>query len=132
MSTELPVATRHRRDMTGELLKATLNPNTHTHTHGYTQLMIQESSKRTLRPWLMCFHPDICYVLSATQKQKPVQFIYKFHGYSLEKIDSTKYLGVTFQSNLKWDNYINNITSKANQTLGFLRRNLKVNSQKIK
>ena len=32
MSIELPVATRHRRDMTEKLLKATLNPNTHTHT----------------------------------------------------------------------------------------------------
>ena len=31
MSIELPVATRHRRDMTEKLLKATLNPNTHTH-----------------------------------------------------------------------------------------------------
>ena len=32
MSTELPLTTRHRRDMTEKLLKATLNPNTHTHT----------------------------------------------------------------------------------------------------
>ena len=31
MSIELPVATRHRRDMTEKLLKATLNLNTHTH-----------------------------------------------------------------------------------------------------
>ena len=32
VSIELPVATRNRRDMTEKLLKATLNPNTHTHT----------------------------------------------------------------------------------------------------
>ena len=31
MSIELPVATRHRRDMTEKLLKAMLNPNSHTH-----------------------------------------------------------------------------------------------------
>ena len=31
VSPELPVATRHRRDMTEKLLKATLNQNTHTH-----------------------------------------------------------------------------------------------------
>ena len=30
VSIELPVATRHRRDMTEKLLEATLNPNTHT------------------------------------------------------------------------------------------------------
>ena len=33
MSIELPVATRHRRDMIEKLLKATLNPNSHTHTY---------------------------------------------------------------------------------------------------
>ena len=32
VSIELPVTTRHRRDMTEKLLKATLNPNSHTHT----------------------------------------------------------------------------------------------------
>ena len=32
VSIEPPVATRHRRDMTAKLLKATLNPNTHTQT----------------------------------------------------------------------------------------------------
>ena len=31
VSIEIPVATRHRRDMTEKLLKPTLNPNTHTH-----------------------------------------------------------------------------------------------------
>ena len=31
VSTELPVTTRHRCDMTEKLLKVTLNPNSHTH-----------------------------------------------------------------------------------------------------
>ena len=31
VSIVLPVASRHRRDMTEKLLKTTLNPNTHTH-----------------------------------------------------------------------------------------------------
>ena len=38
---ELPVATRHRRDMTEKLLKATLNPNTHTHAHILALPLIQ-------------------------------------------------------------------------------------------
>ena len=33
VSIELPVATRHRRDMTEKLLKATLNPNSHTQSN---------------------------------------------------------------------------------------------------
>ena len=31
--TELPVATRHRRDMTEKLLQATLNPNKQQHNY---------------------------------------------------------------------------------------------------
>ena len=43
-----------------------------------------------------------------------------------------KYLGVTLQSNLWWERHIDNICAKANRILGFLRRNLKVASTKIK
>ena len=43
-----------------------------------------------------------------------------------------KYLGVTIQSDLKWDSHINNITSKANKTLGFLQRNMNISSTKVK
>ena len=42
-----------------------------------------EAAAKWEQDWLMCFHPDKCNVLSATQKQKPVQFIYKLHGHSL-------------------------------------------------
>ncbi len=49
-----------------------------------------------------------------------------------KKVENAKYLGVTLQSNLKWDKHINTITGKANQSLGFLRRNLKVSSTKVK
>ena len=34
------------------------------------------------------------------------------------------YLGVTITNDLKWNTHINNICTKANRTLGFLRRNL--------
>ena len=40
VSIELPVATRHRRDMTEKLLKATLNPHTHTHTSLSTVMIL--------------------------------------------------------------------------------------------
>ena len=42
----------------------------------------------------------------------------------LENVDSIKYLGVTITNDLKSNTYITNICTKANRTLGFLRRNL--------
>jgi hypothetical protein len=53
-----------------------------------------------------------------------------FHdnGHTPEKTDSAKYLGITIQNNLKWDKHITTITAKANQSLGFIKRNLKVHS----
>ena len=35
---DLPVATRYRRDMTGKLLKAASNQNTHTFTTHFLQI----------------------------------------------------------------------------------------------
>ena len=43
-----------------------------------------------------------------------------------------KYLGVHISQDLKWNSHINFISSKANQTLGFLKHNLKINPQTIK
>ena len=62
----------------------------------------------------------------------PVKHTYTLHGHHLEHADKTKYLGVTIQSDLKWDSHINNITTKANKTLGFLRRFINISSIKVK
>jgi hypothetical protein len=72
--------------------------------------------------WLMAFHPGKCSVLSVTKKKQPIQHNYILHYHILESVSSAKYLGITVQSNLKWDKYINNITSKGNKALGFLNK----------
>jgi hypothetical protein len=46
-------------------------------------------------------------VVSVTQKRKTISHTYQLHGHTLEKADSAKYLGITFQNNLKWDKHIN-------------------------
>ena len=42
----------------------------------------------------------------------------------MENVESIKYLGVTITNDLKWNTHIFNVCTKANRTLGFLRRNL--------
>ena len=76
----------------------------------------------------MAFHPDKCYVLSITRNKTPVKYTYTLQGHQLEHADKAKYMGVTIQSDLKWDRHINNITNK---TLGFLCRNINISSTKV-
>ena len=47
-------------------------------------------------------------------------------------VSSTPYLGVCLSETLEWEVHINKITSKANSTLGFLRRNLKACPPKLR
>ena len=75
---------------------------------------------------------DKCTVLRVTNKKKTIDAKYQLYGHTLESVTSAKYLGLTITNKLQWDQYINYITSKASKTLGFLRRNLKFPSIRIK
>ena len=54
---------------------------------------------------------------------------YTLEGTVLEII---KYLGVTITNDLRWTTHISNVCTKANWTLGFLRRNLNASPQEEK
>jgi len=82
--------------------------------------------------WMMEFHPAKCQVLPVTRKRNPIKHRYTLHGTPLEHVTSAKYLGVTFTSDLRWNTHINNIKSKANRSLAFLRRNLQVQNEQLK
>ena len=45
-------------------------------------------------------------------------------GHTLENVHNNPYLGVEIASDLNWKSHINNMTAKANISLGFIRRNL--------
>ena len=72
----------------------------------------------------MAFHPDKCTKLPTSQKKNTINHDYILPNHNLESVSSAKYLGVTLQSNLKWNKHIDNITSNGNKSLGFLKRNL--------
>ena len=54
------------------------------------------------------------------------------NGQELESVKSHPYLGVELTQSLNWNNHINNITTKANRSLGFIKRNLKSCPEQIK
>ncbi len=59
-------------------------------------------------------------------------FEYKLHGLVLENVRIAKYLVVMFQNDMRFTNHINKITSSATGSLGFLRRNLNIDSPQLK
>ena len=75
---------------------------------------------------------DKCHVLRVTRKQNPVIHNNTLHGKVFGTVDSAKYLGVTLTSDLRRNRHIANITHKENQSLGFFRRNLGINSPSLK
>ena len=90
--------------------------------------MIEESDTRKVFPmleWGMRFQPVKCNMMQLTNKRSSkIQANYTLEGTVLENVESIKYLGVTITNDLKWNTHISNVCTKANRTLGFLRRNL--------
>ena len=82
--------------------------------------------------WGMQFHPQKCNSLSITRSHTPFKHDYILKGHTLESVQTAKYLGVTLSSNMSWEPHINNITTKANKILGFLRRNLQIKQEETK
>ena len=64
-------------------------------------------------------------MMQLTRKRiKKIHASYTLEGTDFENIESIKYLGVTITSDLRWNTHVSNAYTKANRTLGFLRRNL--------
>ena len=76
-----------------------------------------------------------CQMQYDANKRKRIKKIHASHtleGTVLENVESIKYLGVTITNDLRWNVHVSNICTKANRTLGFLRRNLYSCPQEVK
>jgi hypothetical protein len=82
--------------------------------------------------WQMEFNPQKCYVMHITHARSPHQYTYSLNNTILNETTTHTYLGVDLTKDLTWNTHIDRITSKANKTLGFLRRNLYSCPQNIK
>ena len=85
------------------------------------------------RKWDMRFQPVKYNMMQLTKKRiKKIHASYTLEGTNRENVESIKYLGVTITSDLRWNTYVSNVCTKANRTLGFLRRNLYSCPQEVK
>ena len=83
--------------------------------------------------WLMRLNASKCFVMSISHpRRNKITTSYKVHNHFLSPVEHYKYLGIIIQSDLKWHKHIQSITSKANQTLALLKRNLKIPSTQLR
>ena len=75
--------------------------------------------------WNMRFEPSKCKIMHISRKtHHKSHYLYSLQDTALDSVTHTKYLGVTITNDLRWNRHVANITCKANQMLGLLRRNL--------
>ena len=73
-------------------------------------------SGRQIGQWLST---RISVQTSISQKKNTINHDCILHNHTHESVSSAKYMGVTLQSNFKWNQHIDNITSNGNKSLGF-------------
>ena len=61
----------------------------------------------------MEFNPSKCHILRVTLKHKPFEASYTIHGQTLELVESAKYLGVTIDSKLNFNNHIDSVAKES-------------------
>ena len=84
------------------------------------------------KKWKMSFNVDKCVVVSITLKRNPIYSSYHLHGEQLTVVQCAKYLGVSIDSILSFNQHVDNVCKKENSALSFVRRNFANCSCKIK
>ena len=82
--------------------------------------------------WEIDFNPNKCQVLHISQSRNPIKHPYIFHDQVLQGVDHAKYLRLQISRDLIWNTHIQNVTVKANRTLGFIRRNIRTKHKDIR
>jgi len=82
--------------------------------------------------WQLRFNPKKCYVMRITRSKTPACRSYFLNGVELQVVETSAYLGVQLQNNLGWNAQVEYAAGKASRTLGMVKRNLRVDSVKLK
>ena len=73
------------------------------------------------KQWGMAFNTSKCNVMSVNSTS---QRFYTMSNDILQEVDHATYLGISFSNDLTWSHHTDQVTKKAYQKLGFVRRNL--------
>jgi len=71
----------------------------------------------------MKFNTLKCKYISFGNKWTPIQRVYTIHGEPLQQVSIIKYLGVTMDKRITWNEHTDRIVHKANKVRDFLYRN---------
>ena len=82
--------------------------------------------------WQMKFNLTKCDFLRITKRKCPIVVSYAIGENVIQEVSHIKYLGVTIDSQLSWNEHIKAITKKANVVKGFLHRNISSCPTRIK
>ena len=82
--------------------------------------------------WDMHFNAIKCNIMRISRSSNPLTCMYSLCNHVLSEVDTAKYIGINLSSELSWSTHVSCVVSKANSTLGFLRRNLRKCPSKIK
>ena len=74
--------------------------------------------------WQMQFNPSKCEFLRITNKRNPITYQYSINDSVIQQVSHAKYLGVSIDEKLSWNDHILKVTNKARQANAFLRRNV--------
>jgi len=82
--------------------------------------------------WQMKFRIPKCYILHVSRFYQQSAHEYQLEHCTLKTVNEITYLGITINSKLTWTDHILHIIKRANQSLGFLRRNSPAAFQPVK
>ena len=91
-----------------------------------------DALERWEKAWGMSFNPTKCNIIHISRKKDPVLNTYHIKSTDLEAVDTATYLGVDVAKNLTWHKQTSKVVAKGNRSLGFIKRNIRTTSRKIK
>ncbi len=92
------------------------------------QVILQQdlqNLERWAADWVMVFNPSKCSIMSVHKGRNHLTHFYVLCGVVLKSTEQERYLGVIMSHNLSWGPHICKLKTRANQKLGFIRRNLR-------